>query len=57
MEIKRLFDIMYFVDETFHKEVSFGSKVDGQWKGWSSKEYVENATNISYGLMKLGVKP
>ncbi|HPS84294.1 MAG TPA: AMP-binding protein, partial [Bacteroidales bacterium] len=57
MEIKRLFDLLDRYREKFNKPVLFGGKIDGIWQRYSLQQHIENSTNISYGLMKLGIQP
>ncbi len=57
MEITRLFDVPEFQLANFPKEVAIASKVDGQWKGYSTKELIDTAERIALGLMALGIKP
>ncbi len=56
MEITRLFDLMYNFKETFPKNDALAGKENGAWKGYSTDQYIEIATSISYGLMQLGIK-
>jgi len=53
----RLFDFPQHQLENNPLEVSICSMVDGKWKSYSSQEYIDHANWISYGLMKMGVKP
>jgi len=57
MEIKRLFDLLDRYKEKFNKPVLFGGKTDGIWQRYSAQQHIENSTNISYGLMQLGIQP
>lgn len=57
MEITRLFDVPEFQLANFPKEVAIASKVDGQWKGYSTKELIDTAERIALGLMALGIRP
>lgn len=60
MEIKvtRLFDVLTRMEERFSfKEVMLGGKENGEWKTYSAAQYKEIVDNISYGFIKLGVKP
>jgi len=57
MEIKRLYDLLDRYKEKFNKPVLFGGKIDGIWQRYSAQQHIENSTNISYGLMKLGIQP
>lgn len=40
-----------------HKEDILAARTNGDWKKYSSKEYVSTATAVAYGLMALGLKP
>jgi long-chain acyl-CoA synthetase len=57
MKITRLFDVPEYQLANFPKEIAIASKVDGKWKGHSTKELVDTAERIALGLMALGVKP
>ncbi len=57
MELKRLFDLLDRSKEKFNKQVVFGGKVGGIWQRYSLQQHIDNSTNISFGLMKLGIKP
>lgn len=52
----RLFDFPTYQLNNKPLDVSISSMVDGKWKSYTTKEYVEESNKISYGLMKLGVK-
>ncbi|MDH5398102.1 MAG: long-chain fatty acid--CoA ligase, partial [Cyclobacteriaceae bacterium] len=57
MEVTRTFDLLDRYNALFpDKEDALAGKVKGQWKKYSSREYIENANLISYGLMALGLK-
>lgn len=57
MEVKRLFDIPYYQLEKFPQDNAFCDKVNGNWKKTSTKEYIEQASAISRGLIKRGIQP
>ncbi len=58
MEVKRLFDLLPFHKESFpFKEDFIAGKEDGRWVKYNIDQYLEQANNISYGLLDLGVKP
>lgn len=57
MEVTRIFDLLDRFESNFNKDVLFGGKVDGLWQRYSTKDYLESASDISYGLMKLGILP
>ncbi len=58
MNISRLFDILDQYQVKYHnKKDTFAAKVDGEWKTYSSNDYLSNAYSLSYGLLALGLKP
>lgn len=58
MAITRLFDILDYYKETFPpKDDVIAGKVDGEWRKYTIDEYIDASNMISYGLLKLGVKP
>jgi long-chain acyl-CoA synthetase len=57
MEIKRLFDILPHYETSFKpKEDVLSGKENGKWVKYDIKTIREQADNISFGLLKLGVK-
>ena len=56
-EITRLFDFPYYQLETYNLKNAFTSKASGDWKTISTKEYIDQANQISRGLIKLGIQP
>ncbi|NVO02723.1 MAG: long-chain fatty acid--CoA ligase [Bacteroidetes bacterium] len=57
MEVKRVFDLLSRFAELFpEKQDVFSAKENGIWVKTSTKDYIENSNNISYGLLALGVK-
>lgn len=57
IEIKRLFDLPYYQLKTYPLERSFSSKVNGKWEGVSTQELVDQANEVSRGLLAMGIKP
>ncbi|WP_158838023.1 AMP-dependent synthetase/ligase [Polaribacter sp. L3A8] len=57
VEITRLFDFPYYQLETYNLEKAFTSKINGSWKSITTQEYVDQANQISRGLINLGIKP
>jgi len=53
----RLFDFPYIQLEKFNLPKAFNSKVDGEWIGTSTEEFIAKANTISRALLRLGVKP
>ena len=57
MRVTRTFDLLERYEQRFlSKEDAFGVKQDGKWVKYSSKEYIEIAHQISYGLLSLGIQ-
>lgn len=56
-EITRLFEFPYYQLEKFPQDDALVSKVNGEWVKISTQEYINRATQLSKGLVKLGVKP
>ncbi|TAK35553.1 MAG: long-chain fatty acid--CoA ligase [Saprospiraceae bacterium] len=58
MEVTRLFDFLYYQQENFPQEKSFGYRRNGGWQYFSTAEMIDMANKVSLGLLtKLGVKP
>ena len=57
MEVTRLFDILSHYKDTFKfKDDALAVKVEGNWVKYSIDDYITYADNISYGLLKLGIR-
>jgi len=56
MEVTRLFDLLPHYDVYPPKDDVLAGKDNGEWIKYSAQDYRENANNISYGLLKLGIK-
>ena len=57
MRVTRTFDLLERYEQRFlSKEDAFGVKQNGKWVKYSSKEYIEIAHKISYGLLSLGMQ-
>ncbi len=56
MSITRLFDLLPHMASKFPKGDALAGKENGNWVTYSTKDFVENANNISYGLLALGIK-
>ncbi len=55
MEITRIFDLLdRYSSKYADKQIAFSGKYNGEWKNFSSKEYIEQSNLISYGLLALG---
>ena len=57
MEISRTFDLLERYSNNFSEKIdALVSKEKGEWIKYSAQEYINQANNISYALMKLGFK-
>jgi long-chain acyl-CoA synthetase len=56
MEVTRTFDILEWSMTNHPKEDALAGKKNKQWVKYSTEEYVNTATNISYGLLSLGLQ-
>jgi long-chain acyl-CoA synthetase len=58
MEVTRLFDILdNYLENYPNQDTALAYKRDGVWMKFSIQEYIERTNNISYGMLKLGIKP
>tara|TARA_Y100000815_G_C13347792_1_gene502762 strand:+ start:3212 stop:4978 length:1767 start_codon:yes stop_codon:yes gene_type:complete len=57
MDVKRLFDFPYYQLEKYNLKKALVTKYNGEWKSTSTQEYIDQANQISRGLLKLGVQP
>jgi len=57
MEFKRLFDVFEYQLEHHPLQWSLVEKVDGEWKGYSTREVVDKSNAVSNGLYAYGVRP
>lgn len=56
-EVTRTFDLLARYAEKFPgKPDALTPKVNGEWKGFTTEDYINYAHNLSYGLMELGVQ-
>jgi long-chain acyl-CoA synthetase len=57
MEVKRTFDLLERYRTLFpDKDDVLAGKYNGEWKKFSSSDYVEMAHQVSYGLLSMGLK-
>ncbi len=54
--ITRLFDFPYYQLEKYKLDKAFTSFKDNRWYSITTKEYVDQANQISRGLLRLGIK-
>lgn len=56
MEIKRMFDILENYKRNFSKNEMVSGKFKGQWRTYSTDEFVNNVNDLSRALLKYGIK-
>lgn len=57
MEIKRLFDLLYYYQEKYPNQTeALAGKKNGEWRKYSIQEYIECVNKISYALIELGIQ-
>jgi len=56
MEVTRTFDLLERLHSKYPKDDALVGKIDGEWKYFSSQDYVDYANYLSYGLLALGYK-
>ena len=56
MEIKRIFDLIPYVNTNFQKDIFLAGKVNKEWVTYSIKDYEEITEYFSLGIMKMGIK-
>lgn len=56
-EIKRLFDFVYYQLENNPLPDSLAAKEDGEWKKYSTRDFIDIANSLSRGMLALGIKP
>jgi long-chain acyl-CoA synthetase len=54
---ERLFDIPYWQQKNFPNSKMFVSKVNGNWEGLSTNEFILRTIEVSKGLISLGIQP
>ncbi len=57
MQVKRLFDFPLYQLKNFPREDSLVTKYNGEWKKTSTQSFIDQANEISRGLIELGVQP
>jgi len=57
MSVKRIFDLLSRYKENWsNAQKTVSGKDNGVWVSYSIDEFIEKSTNISYGLLALGVE-
>lgn len=57
VKITRIFDFPYYQLDTYNLDKALTTKYDESWQSISSKTYVDQANEISRGLLRMGVQP
>ncbi|MEY3199416.1 MAG: hypothetical protein RJA13_1374, partial [Bacteroidota bacterium] len=57
IQAKRLFDIPYYQMEKYPRSDMFVTKTNGEWIGVSTHQFLEEAMNVSRGLIAFGIAP
>lgn len=57
MENLRLFDLLHNLLTMPLKEDALGAKENGQWRKYSTKEYIDSVNYLSYAFLDIGIKP
>lgn len=57
MEAKRLFDLVYEQLKKYPNPKMFVTKIDGNWVGTSTEDFIKKSREISKGLIAFGVNP
>lgn len=57
MEVTRLFDLLEYRKTTNPDRPVFAAKREGKWEEFTIDDYIEMSTNISYGLLAMGLQP
>lgn len=55
-EIKRLFDFPYYQLDNYELDEALVTKHDGEWIATSTRSYINQANQISRGLLEMGVE-
>lgn len=55
MEFTRVFDIIYHQQKQYPKQDAVANKVNGAWQKYSTDEFINIATQVSRGLLHLGI--
>src|SRR5947207_14605804 len=56
-DFTRLFDIIYHQKNQYAQADAFASKINGEWKKYSTDDIISQGNKVSLALLKLGVQP
>lgn len=57
MEIKRVFDLLNHYATNNSREDALVAKENGQWKKYSTNDFLDYVNHLSYGMHHIGVQP
>lgn len=57
MEVKRLFDVIYYQKAKHPQAVALAAMKNGQWVKYSTDDVIDGANKVSLGLLALGIQP
>lgn len=57
VELKRLFDTVYYQQEKFPKKDALAAKINGEWVPTSTDSYIEQVNQLSRALIDMGIQP
>lgn len=52
----RLFDLLHQLNQMPLKDDALAAKENGTWRKYSTTEYIQSVTNLSYAFLQLGIK-
>lgn len=55
--VTRLFDVPYHQQKLFPKDDALVAKINGKWEPTSIHSYIEQANQVSRGLLSMGIQP
>ena len=53
----RLFDYLPLLQKMPHKIDALAAKENGEWRKYSTQEYIDTINILSYAFIKIGIKP
>lgn len=56
MNVTRIFDIPYYSQEKYHKDIYISDKRNGSWTGISSENYLRTVNQLSRAMLGFGLK-
>ena len=56
MEVRRLFDVIHYQNKKFPQSTAFAGLKDGKWEKYTTQEIIDQANEVSLGLLELNVK-